>query len=172
MQLTKINETDENQDILALLTQEERDQLNELLMKDNESLAPLTKVDISIDIKEITEYTRTRETTIIDFEEKVNTYAILKRWSEEQKVMIASARLSGPAKTTERELKLTNPHNTFMQLCDEVKDKIAGVDYQLQLKEKLRYIRQKDQTVTQLINALDEAFLRDQVLQDEQKKFI
>ena len=117
MQLTKINETDENQDILALLTQEERDQLNELLMKDNESLAPLTKVDISIDIKEITEYTRTRETTIIDFEGKVNTYAILKRWSEEQKVMIASARLSGPAKTTERELKLTNPHNTFMQLC-------------------------------------------------------
>lgn len=41
--------------------------------------------------------------------------------------------------------------------------------YQLQPKEKLRQVGQKDQTVAQLINALDDAYLKADVLQDREK---
>lgn len=95
------------------------------------------KIDISINIKEIREYTGTGKTTIQEFVEKIETYAAMEQWTPQQITLIASSRLNGLAKVIERQLKEDKLRHTFEELAERLKQKFAGTQYKQQLKKIL-----------------------------------
>ena len=97
--------------------------------------------------------------TLKEFKEKIQMYASIKQWMPQQMLLIATTQLKGPAKVVEGKLKRKNPNYTFSDLTSVLQQKFAGPDYLLQLKDKPREIKQKEEMAAQLVNALDDAFL-------------
>ena len=97
--------------------------------------------------------------TLKEFKEKIQMYASIKQWMPQQMLLIATTQLKGPVKVVKGKLKRKNPNYTFSDLTSVLQQKFAGPDYLLQLKDKPREIKQKEEMAAQLVNALDDAFL-------------
>ena len=104
--------------------------------------------------------------TLKEFKEKIQMYASIKQWMPQQMLLIATTQLKGPAKVVEGKLKRKNPNYTFSDLTSVLQQKFAGPDYLLQLKDKPREIKQKEEMAAQLVNALDDAFLTAELMSE------